>query len=124
MPTTITANAEIKRCFQRLKNDRNYVVYKKSKARRNKFAAQDLKEETKLQRQAANIKAHNKIYKQLDDGRFVKRKKMPAGLAASQKRNKRKAVKKAAKKQATVRKSNRLKATTAAAGGGKDKFFK
>ena len=97
---------------------------KKSQARPNKFAAQDLREEAKEQRQAANIAAHNKIYKQLENGKFVKRKKkMPAGLAAGRKRVKRKAAKNAAKLQATARKSNRLKATTTAAGGGKDTFF-
>jgi hypothetical protein len=125
MPTrTTTAAAEKERCFARLKADRDYVVYKKSKAIRDKFAEQDARAEAKRKRQAKNKAEHNKRYRKLDDGTFVKQKKqIPPGLAADRKNAEARAAKDAANQQAAARKSKRLKETTYASGGGKDPFF-
>ena len=63
---------ESKKCHDILKLDMNYVVYKKSKVRRDKLAKQHKEKE---ERQARNLAWHKKRYRRKHDGKFVKRVK-------------------------------------------------
>ena len=83
---------ESKRCHDRLKLDMNYVVYKKSKVRRDKLARQQKEKE---ERQAKNLAWHQKRYRRKHDGKFVKRvKPLPAAEGKKQKNKKIKSRKK------------------------------
>ena len=83
---------ESKKCHDILKLDMNYVVYQKSKVRRDKLAKQHKEKE---ERQARNLAWHKKRYRRKHDGKFVKRvKPLPAAEQApkAQKKKKQKKV--------------------------------
>lgn len=86
---------ESKKCHDILKLDKDYVVYKKSKERRDKLAKQ---QKDKEERQAKNLAWHKKRYRKTYDGKFVKwvkplpttkeKKQTPKAPKQKKKRNK------------------------------------
>ena len=83
---------ESKKCHDILKLDMNYVVYQKSKVRRDKLAKQQKEKE---ERHARNLAWHKKRYRRKHDGKFVKRVKP---VPAAEKKQTPKAQKKKKKK--------------------------
>ena len=80
---------ESKKCHDILKLDMNYVVYQKSKVRRDKLAMQQKEKE---ERHARNLVWHKKRYRRKHDGKFVKRVKPVLAAEQTPKAQKQKKV--------------------------------